>query len=400
MPVDKLTDAECRSAKASAKSQKLFDGYGLYLLVKPTGSKLWQQKYRFMGKEKTFAIGAYPLVGLAAAREKSRQVRLLLKDGVDPVANRRMSKKQYLHSTATFKQLTLRWFEKRKGSLSSGHLKSVQGILQRDLLKELGGLPAESITPRMALRALEQIEARGAVEMAYRSRLYASQVYDWAKAAQEVTHNPFDGLQKALKARRVQNMRVIPQEEFPLFWTKLENDKEMFALTKIAMQLTVLSMTRTNEIRFAKWAELKDDMWVIPAERMKMGKAHVVPLTTDIKRMFEAARQSQLSEIWVFPQIRNFDKPMSENTMLYALYRLGWHSRATIHGFRSLASTVLHEQSEFRSEAIEAQLAHSDRNTVRAIYNKAEYMPERRRLLEWWADWCYGRLTKESAAGA
>jgi integrase len=386
-----LSDAKCRAAKPKEKPWKLFDGAGLYLLIQPTNARLWRLKYRLGGKERVYAIGPYPEVGLAQARQMALEARAKVRSGVDPVSDRRESRIAAAEKVLTFEALFTAWLTKRANRVSAAHVETIERIMRRDLLPALGALPAASITPRTALACLEVIEARGALDMAYRSRLYASNAYDWGIAAEQVSSNPFAHLGKALTPKKVKHQPAMPAAEFPQFWQKLRTDYLMAPLTKAAMMLTVLTMTRTNETRFAQWSEIQGDLWVIPASRMKMARDHMVPITPDIAAVLDIARQLQSSDEWIFPQARNPLKPMSENAMLYALYRLGWHSRATMHGFRSLASTVLHETSGFDSQAIEIQLAHVDSNSVRAAYNRGTYLTHRRELVQWWCDWCWGR---------
>lgn len=394
MPSNKLTDRVCRSAKPQEKLYKLSDGKSLSLLVFPTGKKTWRQKFRLAGKERTYTIGDFPDVSLSAARDKSSEVRGMVKAGLDPVAERKaLTSSGAGENVRTFEQLILQWHADQTTEQSEKHRDQVLATLRAHMFPDLGKLPDGQVRPVVAKETLKKIEAAGLIETAHRCRMWASKAYRWAIASGELDTDPFATLAGALRPRNTKNhFSKVEADEMP----KLLKEIDKYAgepLTKHALLFTILTMVRTNETRFAEWSDIDIDarVWSIPAEKMKMKREHMVPLSDQVVQLLREVYQHSGRYRWVFPQVRNHEKPMSENTMLYALYKMGWHQRATVHGFRALASTVLHESGEFESDVIERQLAHVEGNAVKAAYNRAQYISERARLTQWWADWVFGR---------
>lgn len=382
-----LTDTAIKKAKSSEKQYKLGDSGGLYLLVTPDGAKYWRLKYRHAGKERLLAIGVYPAVSLAEAREDRDEAKRLLKQGTDPVLHR----KQQRHSAAvaaanTLKLVAREWHEKQKHRWIDHHAQSVMGSLETNVFPNLGDRPIREITALELLTTLRKIEKRGALDVAQRVLQRCSAVFRYGIAAGLCAYNPAADLRGALKRPKSKNHPALSEAELPEFLQKLEA-YEGRPETKGALRLLLLTFVRTTELRGAEWTEfdVQAAEWIVPAARMKMNLEHIVPLSRQAIAIIESLRPITGHTAYVFPHMSRSDKCMSENTMLYALYRMGYHARATGHGFRTTASTILNERG-FNPDAIERQLAHVAQNKVRGVYNKAEYLPIRRTIMQAWAD--------------
>lgn len=382
-----LSDAKVRSASARAKPYKLADGDGLFLLVMPSGSKYWRMKYFFGGKEKLLALGVYPEVGLADARERRMDARKQLAAGKDPAQAKKEAKQAaVLKSTNSFEVVAREWLEQRAHEWTPSHTRAKRWQLETYILPTLGTRPVAEITAAEVLEVLRKIEAKGILDTARRMMQATGQVFMYAIATGRAERNPVPDLRGALKAPVVKHHSFLSEAELPGYLRKLEG-YDGTQQTKLALRLLLLTFVRTNELRAAQWAEVDwgKAEWRIPAERMKMKELHIVPLAVQSIAVLRELEKVSGDRQYVFPNEHNPSTFMSENTMLYALYRMGYHSRATGHGFRSTASTILNENG-FRPDVIERQLAHSERNHVRAAYNHAQYLPERRKMMQWWAD--------------
>ncbi len=387
MPVS-LSDAKARNSKPKEKPYKLADGEGLFLLVMPSGSKYWRLKYFFGGKEKVLALGVYPETSVTDARERRAQAKKTLASGKDPGEAKKEAKRQSsISSGNTFEIVAREWFENRKHEWAPGSIRTKRIHLDNHLLPKLGDRPISEITAPVLLEMARVIEGRGTLDTARRVMQMCGQVFLYAIATGRVDRNPVPDLRGALKTPIVKHHSFLQASELPEFLRKLD-DYDGIALTKLALRLLLLTFVRTNELRGALWSEVdwEKSEWRIPAERMKMKELHIVPLSRQALVVLRELKEFAGRSEFVFPNQHNTTSFMSENTMLYALYRMGYHSRATGHGFRSTASTILNEH-EFRPDVIERQLAHSERNRVRAAYNHAQYLPERRKMMQWWADY-------------
>lgn len=396
-----LTDAAIRSAKPRANPYKIADGGGLHLLVQPNGSRLWRMAYRFAGKQKTIALGTYPTTSLAKARESRDSTKRLLADGLDPsVQKRRERLAKKVSADATFKALALEYIGNRRHALTPLYADQIIRRLEADIFPRLGARPISDIDAPELLDVLRNVERRGVLEQARRLRQTVGQVFRYAMVTGRAKHDPSTALKGALKPKgRQRHHTAMPRDELPAFLQALHS-YDGDPRTAIALRLIVLTMVRTTEMRAASWAEFerldgREPLWRIPAERMKMRFEHLVPLS---RQTVDA-----LQELRTLPGAGNsphlFPSPsregyISNNTCLYALYRLGWHGRATVHGFRGVASTLLNEAG-FPSDWIERQLAHDERDAVRGAYNSAQYLPGRRVMMQHWADW----LDKARASG-
>jgi integrase len=383
-----LSDAKVRNAKPRPKSYKIADGEGLFLVIMPSGSKYWRLKYFFAGKEKLLALGVYPEVGLADARERRAQARKVLAGGNDPGETKKEAKRlATLKSASAFEVVAREWFEKRKHEWAPSSSDTMLARLETYILPKLGQRPIADISAPEVLAMLRVVEDKGALETARRVMQMCGQIFMYAIATGRAERNPVPDLRGALKAPVVKHHSFLRASDLPVFLEKLEA-YDGGLQTKLALQLLLLTFVRTKELREAQWQEIDWDNaeWRIPAERMKMRELHIVPLSSQAISVLRELEKHSGTRQFVFP---NHHKPtafMSENTMLYALYRMGYHSRATGHGFRSTASTILNEHG-FRPDVIERQLAHSERNQVSAAYNHAQYLPERRQMMQWWADY-------------
>jgi integrase len=386
-----LTDVRCRSAKGKISSQKLSDGGGLHLLVNEDGAKYWRLAYRWHGKQRTLALGVYPAVGLMEARAARDDAKRSLAANVDPSQVKRERKRAAKVATGnTFEAVAREWHENWKDARSPYYAGQILRRLEADVLPTIGRRPIAELEPPELLDMLRKVEKRGVNETARRLKQLVGQIFRFAIVTGRAKRDPSADLKDALRATgEPQRHRAMPLLELPTFLQKLETySGEM--QTKLALKLVTLTFLRTTELRAGKWNELenfdgKSAQWRVPAERMKMRLEHLVPLSRQAVAVLRELRTLSGSSPNIFPSLGK-ERCMSSNTMLYALYRMGYHGRATTHGFRGVASTILNESNLFNRDWIERQLAHVERNEVRRAYNAAEWMPDRRRMMQWWAD--------------
>ena len=383
-----LTTAAIRNAKPDATAKRLFDALGLYLEISPAGGRWWRFKYRFEGKEKRLSLGTFPDVSLKAARKKRDDARALLDDGVDPSAVRKEAKREVAGRAAnSFEAVAREWYGKQAHVWVAHHASDILRRLESNLFPEIGDKAIADITAPVLLAAVRKIEHRGAHDLAHRVLQVASQVFRYGVATGRCQRDPAPDLRGALTPHKGKHQAAVTPEELPALLRAIDGYGEVGdKLTGYALRLLVLTFVRTNELIGAEWSELDLDsaVWIIPAVRMKMKTEHVVPLSRQSVEAFREVRAIAGGSRYVFPG-RNPDKPISNNTMLFALYRLGYKGRMTGHGFRAVASTILNEAG-FRGDVIERQLAHCERDEIRGAYNRAEYLPERRKMMQQWAD--------------
>jgi integrase len=390
-----LKDTHIRSAKPKNKIFRLFDGGGLYLEVTPAGGKYWRYKFRFLGKEKRIALGTYPEVTLAEARERHLQARKLLADGKDPSQVKKEVRRQaVLNSQQSFEVVARDWHKNRLNNWSENHAKKLLKSFEADVFPKLGLRPIAEITASELLELVRKVEKRGALETAHRVLQNIGQVFSYAIVTQRAERNPAMDLRGALQPVKKENNPYLKEDELPEYLKRLAA-YDGHLQTKLALQFLLLTFVRTNELRGALWTEINFDKaeWRIPAERMKMREPHIVPLSRQAVAVLQELQQFNGQWDFVFPNQHKPSGCMSNNTILYALYRMGYHSKATGHGFRATASTVLNEHG-FTPDMIERQLAHCERNQVRAAYNHAQYLKERRGMMQWWADYLDGIAPK------
>ncbi len=395
-----LSDAKVRNAKPQAKPYKITDGEGMFLLVTPSGSKYWRLKYHFAGREKLLALGVYPEVSLGDARERRTQARKAIAAGNDPGEVKREAKRlAVLQTENAFETVAREWYEQRKHEWKPSSTKTILKRLERHIFPKLGKRPIATITAPDILSMLRVIEGSGTLDTAQRVMQMCGQVFMYAIATGRAERNPVPDLRGALKTPVTQHHAYLKAADLPEFLKKLEAYDGALQ-TKLALRFLLLTYVRTIELRGAEWPEIDFDKaeWRIPAGRMKMKELHIVPLSRQAVAVLRELQKHTGNRQYLFPNQHNPVSFMSENTMLYALYRMGYHSRTTGHGFRSTASTILNENG-FMPDVIERQLAHCERNKVRAAYNHAQYLPERRKMMQWWADYIDGVTPKTKRRG-
>ena len=383
-----LTDAIIKKAKPKAKPYRLSDRHGLSLLVYPTGGKCWRYRYYFAGKENMISLGTYPEISLDEARKRLTEARTVKAMGKDPSKNKQEIKQELItNQENTFEKVAREWYEKNKGEWSSTHARDVLRRLEFNLFPDLGSCPIKEIKSLELLAVLHKIEERGALDIAKRCRQMSGQVFRYGVVTGRTEHDITANLKGALQSRKPTHHKFIKHHDLPEFMINLKKYNGKL-LTKLAVRFLLLTFVRTNELRAATWDEIHWDakQWRIPKERMKMEKEHIVPLSRQTIDILTRIKRLSGHTPFLFPGANNPKKMMSENTILFALYRMGYHSKATGHGFRSTASTALNEMG-FHPDYIELQLAHIERNQVRAAYNHAQYLPQREKMMQHWADY-------------
>jgi len=384
-----LTDTAIRNAKPNETPYKLTDGKGLYLLVNKVG-KYFRFDYRYRGKRKTLALGVYPDATLQEARDEHERARKLLRKDIDPGLHKKISKHIKTEQAAnTFEFVALEWFEKHKHTWKLGHSRTITQRLEANVFPWLGGQPLAEITALEILAILRRIEDRGAIETAHRVKQIISQVFRYAVATGRAERDPTADLRGALSPVKSKRMATITDPEKVGELMRAIQGYEGHFITKCALRFAPLVFVRPGELRHAEWSEinLENGEWKIPAEKMKMRNPHIVPLSRQATAVLRELQPLTGRGRYVFPSLRSSERPMSNNTVLAALRRMGYaREEMSGHGFRSMASTLLNEQG-WNRDAIERQLAHAEGNGVRAAYNYAEFLPERRRMMQAWADY-------------
>lgn len=388
----KLTDTAIRKAKPQAKQYKMTDGGGMYLLVHANGGKYWQLAYRYAGKQKTLALGVYPDVTLTDARARREEARKLLANGDDPGAIKQTQKRQAKVSAAnTFEAVAREWIENMANHWTDGHKALTLRTLEQDAFPSLGNRPIAEITPSELLATIRAIEKRDALEIAGRVLQRCSAVFRYGIATDRCGSNPATELRGALKKPKRTHYTTIEKGGFPQLLRDIDGYQGS-PLTTCALQLMALTFTRTSELIEASWNEvdLERAEWLIPAERMKMRRPHLVPLSRQAVKVFREIAKLTGDRKHVFPNRNDPTKPASKAIILRALGRMGYTGKMTGHGFRSAASTMLNEHKskwDIHRDVIELQLAHVEKNASRAAYNFAEYIDERRTMMQQWADY-------------
>ena len=387
-----LSDTAIRSAKPQDKPAKLFDGGGLFLLVTPNGGKWWRLKYRFGGKEKLLSLGVYPAVSLKEARKRREEAKDQSAMGIDPGANRKAVKEAVrAEAVNSFEVVTREWHDKQKDTWVKSHGDKIFARFVNDIFPIIGAKAVGTVTAPELLEALRRIEARGAVETAHRTLQNCGQVFRYAIATGRAERDPSADLRGALSPIKHTSFASITE---PKEIGALLRDIEAYQgniIVCAALRMAPYVFVRPGELRRAEWEEFNLDAqepdWRIPASRMKMRKLHIVPLSRQVVAILQDLHRYTGNERYLFPSMRAKSAPISDVTLLAALRRMGYDKESmTVHGFRSMASILLNERG-YNRDWVERQLAHGERNTVRAAYNYAEYLPERRRMMQEWADY-------------
>lgn len=382
-----LNDLRVKNAKPKLKPYKLTDGDGLFIFISTSGSKLWRFKYRLNDKENVYSIGRYPEISLSEARDERFRLRKLLIAGIDPNQKKKESKiEQIAKEEDSFSFVALEWYTRHSTRWVPRHSKRIKSWLDNDIIPLIGHILINEVRPTDILNIIREIEKRGAHDVARRVLNICSQVLRYGIAISKCSYDVSTGINQAMVSIKRQNFKCIDVNDFPELMRNIEKSS-CNLLTKYALRLMALTFVRTTELRGAKWSEINfnSQEWRIPAERMKMSEVHIVPLSIQAINTLKSVRSLGYMSDYIFPNETNMQKVMSENTMLYALYDLGYRNKMTVHGFRQLASTILNEKG-FNRDAIERQLSHSERNNVRRAYNHAQYLSDRRQMMQWWAD--------------
>lgn len=382
MPTNTLSDARCKGAKPSDKPYKLFDGGGLHLYVSTTGSRTWRLAYRLAGKPQTMSLGSYPEISLAAARVKREEAKRALIEGHDPMAPRRVNRQG-----VTLAEATEAYWQGRKDVSATYRTNALRGIELH--LVRLLSKPISSITRDDLLGELLLMDAAGLHVYVRKVRMWVGQVFEWAVENGIANINPAALIrpEKAFGRAKVTSFAALALREVPEFLERLAMEGDLQSV--LACRLLALTWVRTNELRMMEWSEIDEaaKVWLIPAGKMKRDRDHLVPLSDQSLAVLKQLRARSRPEArYVLSAPHRMDRPMSENSVLTLIARMGYRGRMTGHGWRSVASTWANENG-YSPDAIERQLAHVPDNKIRAVYNRAEYLTDRKKLLQDWADW-------------
>ncbi|HDP7131378.1 TPA: tyrosine-type recombinase/integrase [Escherichia coli] len=388
----KLNARQVDAAKPREKAYKLADGAGLYLEVVPSGSRYWRMKYRFNGKEKRMAFGVYPAVSLAQARALRDEAKKKLAEGIDPSFAKKEEKLvRDVQLNNTFQAVALEWHGTKVSRWSEGYASDIIEAFNKDIFPYIGQLPVNDIKPLVLLNVLRRMESRGATEKAKKVRQRCSEVFRYAIVTGRAEYNPAADLTSAMSGHESKHYPFLTVEELPDFFKALAGYTGS-PLVVLAARLLILTGVRTGELRGAFWSEfdLEKAVWEIPAERIKMKRPHLVPLSTQALEIVQQLKVISGQYPLVFPGRNDPRKTMSEASMNQVFKRIGYTGKVTGHGFRHTMSTILHEEG-FNTAWIETQLAHVDKNAIRGTYNHALYLEGRREMMQWYAD-CIGRI--------
>jgi integrase len=389
-----LSDSKVRNIKPGDKQFKLSDSDGMYLLVTPKGGKCWRLKYRFRGKEKLLALGTFPGVSFLEARQRRDEARKQLANGVDPGEVKKSQKVARGEKAAnSFEVVAREWHSKFSGTWSAGHADTIKDRLEKEVFPYIGALPIAEITPPELLVVLSRMESRGALGMAHRVRNYCSQIFRFAVATCKAKHDIAGDLRGALPPVKFGHIAAPtdPKDVAPLL--RSIDDYNGFFVVKCALRLAPLVFVRPGELRKAEWSEIDLDAaeWNIPAERMKMKHAHLVPLSRQAVGILRELQPLTGNGKYVFPCARSLSRPMSNNAINSALRRMGFDKEEiTGHGFRAMARTILDEVLEYRPDIIEHQLSHAVRDPNGRAYNRTSHLADRRKMMQAWADYLDG----------
>tara|TARA_R110000782_G_scaffold48146_1_gene105499 strand:+ start:575 stop:1792 length:1218 start_codon:yes stop_codon:yes gene_type:complete len=385
-----LSDTKIRNLKIPAKPTKYFDGEGLYIVANPSGSRLWRMKYRFAGKEKSLSFGKYPEVSLKRARDLRLEARTQIAEGLDPSFEKQQKHFNSMEQASnSFEKVAEEFLIKKANICSEGYIVKMRQRLEKNIYPWLGSRPIHEIKPAELLNVLNRMDKQGKVDTAHRTKQNCGEIFRYAISTCRAEYDPSAALKGALTPnRRTHLASIIDPKQIGELMRAIEGYKGQY-MTQCALKLAPLTFVRPGELRHAEWSEIDFDKaeWRIPAEKMKMKAVHIVPLSNQAIEVFKDLHPVTGKREYVFPGIHSPRRPMSENTVNGALRRLGYaQGEMTGHGFRSMASTLLNEQG-WNRDAIERQLAHAERDSVRAAYNYADYLPERRKMMQAWADY-------------
>jgi len=383
-----LSDMKVQKAKSKGKNVTLFDGGGLFLMVTPTGGKLWRFKYRYNGKQKLLAFGSYPEITLLDARRRRDDARRLLANNVDPGAIRKAQKQAKVEETETVEVIAREWHEKFKTKWTQGHATKIMRALERDVFPWIGTRPIKDIKAPELLTVLRRVESRGVLEGAHRIRGICNMIFRYAVSTGRAERNPAQDLIGSLPPAKEKHLAAITEPKKVRELLRAIDGYSGSYVVKLALQLSPLVFVRPGELRHMEWSEVDFDesLWSIPAEKMKMREPHLVPLSRQAIKILEEIKKLTGASKYAFPSGRTFDRPMSNNAVLAALRRMGYtKDEMTPHGFRAMARTIIDEVLQVRPDFIEAQLAHRVSDPLGRSYNRTQHLNERRKMMQKWA---------------
>ena len=398
---NKLTELAIKRAKPKEKQYKLTDGDSMYLRIYPDGKKYWQLQFWFEGKQKVLSFGKWPNVKLPEARASRYEANKKIKEGINPLDEKRFRSSLHIENYDknkrleenkgwTFQQVAQEWHVRQETLWTKEYSKVVFSSLIIHVFPYLGEIPIVNINKRDVISMLKKLEVVGKHETCYRIRQRLESIFNYAKTNELCINNPAKGLNKTFVKPEPKSHSSIPISEFPEFLSRMKTDKVTNLSTVLAMNFLILTFVRSSELRFADWSEFDIDcaepLWVIPSTRMKMRGEHYVPLSSQAVCILKEMQEYSGKNGYVFTQVRNSQKAMSENTMLYFSNRLGYAGRNTINGLRTLASEVLSESGLWYHNVIEEQLACTELNKIHR-YNRNKYLKERRKMMVWWANY-------------
>jgi integrase len=391
----KLTDASIKNLKPKDKMYRKSDGKGLEIEIRKTGGKFWRYRYRFDNKYRMLAIGEYPHIKLAAARKIAFEYRDILAQGINP-QDTINEKKAEQSKENCFEAIAKLWHVKASNKWSDSHAERVWRRIESNILPTIGNTPVKEIRPTQIIKLIGVINQKGFSEVAERTLSDISRIFRYAVQHEIVDINPARELQGIVDKKPVTHREALPREHVPAFLRQLDNyhtEQGGYIITEIALKILMLTFVRSKELRYAEWKEfdLQEKLWRIPGERMKMKVEHLVPITPHLEKLLIELQGYAFTDRLLFPSIKDAEKPISDNTLRLAMFRMGYDGKhadkpkAVPYGLRATACSILNEQG-FNADAIERQLAHQERNEVRGAYTHlAKYLKERRELMLWWA---------------
>ena len=382
-----LTELAIKNLKSKDKAYRVTDNGGLSLEVSPAGGKLWRWRYTYQGKEQTLALGKYPAVSLSDARKRRDDAKKVLETGKQPTREKKIQKLRKAHDGEnSFERIARRWLEMKEGNLNPKYAKQCLVRMEQHVFTRIGDLPITDITIPDVVEVVEAIGKRGTVETAKRMKQLMGQIFRYAAQRGICQHNPAADLRDILPSQEDKHHACIHPSELPELIAKIEDQSNNFG--KYAMKLLMLTFVRTGELIGAKWEEINwdNEEWHIPKERMKMKRPHVVPLSSQALAVLKQLEAITGDKIYIFHSAASVSKHISNGTVLMGLRRMGYQNTMTGHGFRTLASTILNEKG-YAPDVIERQLAHEDEDKIRSAYNRAEYMLERKKMMQEYADY-------------
>lgn len=400
----KLTDTEIKKSQPRGKEFTLWDGEGLFLRIKPSGKKIWHLAYTvpFTKKRSKMSLGTYPHLTLARARVFRDEYLSLLANGIDPQVHNKNKANALKNDTEnTLQAVARKWLDEKvkTSGISQDHAQDIWRSLERNIFPTLGDTPIKEIRPKMLKQHLEPIEKRGVLETLRRIISRLNEIFRYAATEELIEFNPADNLALRFSKPKKQNMPALPPTELPRFLTVLNNASVRME-TRLLIEWQLLTWVRPGEAVRTRWADIDTDnsMWNIPAEFMKMKKPHKVPLSKEALRVLDSMKAISGHREWVFPSIKAPLNHMHEQTANAAIIRMGFGGELVAHGMRSIARTAAEESGKFRTDVLEAALAHSKKDEIIAAYNRAEYLAERVVLMQWWSDYIQIQRFKAIAA--